>query len=94
MSVPTLSPTALPVTEFAEILFTTTLQESERPALRLVRAEVRRCLDAHGGNCATRAAACIAQEAGDHPEQTARRMRWALRMAHDVLDTAALPAAC
>lgn len=82
----------LPVTAFAEILFTTTLQESDRPGPERVYSAVCRCLDADPARCASRALALVAQEAGDHPEETARRMRWALDMAHDVLLGGALPA--
>jgi hypothetical protein len=84
------SPMDLPATEFAAILITTKLLESERPAPDRVHAEVRRCLDTDRGLCAARAVARVAQEAGDHPEQAARRMRWALRTAYDVQLGAAL----
>jgi hypothetical protein len=80
------SPMELPAADFATILFTTTLQESERPEPWQVYAAVRRCLDlADRDHCVARALARLAQEAGDHPEETVRRMRWALRTAYDML---------
>jgi hypothetical protein len=49
-----------------------------------VRAAVKRSWAA-GGADSTRFAARLAQEAGDHPEQAARRMRWALEAAEGTL---------
>lgn len=76
--------TKLSVVEFAEVLFTTSLQASDHPTPAAVRSAVRQSWTAGGADC-TRFAARLAQEAGDHPEQTARRMRWALRTAEGVL---------
>jgi hypothetical protein len=84
------APIDLPVADFAAVLFTTMLQESEHPGPERVRAAVRRCLDADPGQCVAGAVGRVAQEAGDHPEQAASRMRWALRTADDVLSAAAL----
>jgi hypothetical protein len=74
----------LSVVEFAEVLFTTSLQASDHPAPVQVWAAVRKSWVA-GGADSTRFAARLAQEAGDHPEQTARRMRWALAEAEGIL---------
>jgi len=68
----------LSVSDLAEVLFTSPLQESENPGPREVRAAVEETLAACGGDCAV-CAAGVAQEAGDHPEDYVRRMRWALR---------------
>jgi hypothetical protein len=84
------APMDLPVADFAAVLFTTMLQESEHPAPDRVHAAVRRCLAADRGQCVARAVGRVAQEAGDHPEQAASRMRWALRIAGDLLPGAAL----
>ena len=83
----------LSVTEFAEILFATPLQESDNPAPVQLRAAVQRTWLAAGADCA-QFAAQLAQEAGDHPEETARRMRWALRAAARSLPATSLPLAC
>jgi hypothetical protein len=68
----------LSTSDLAEVLFTSSLQESDNPSPHEVRAAVEEALRVCGGNCAV-CAACVAQEAGDHPEGCARRMRWALR---------------
>lgn len=70
--------TNLSMSDLAEVLFTSPLQESENPTPRQVRAAVEETLQACGGDCAV-CAASVAQEAGDHPEDYVRRMRWALR---------------
>jgi hypothetical protein len=69
---------AMGISDLAEVLFASPLQESENPSPLQVRAAVEETLQACGGDCAA-CAACVAQEAGDHPEQYVRRMRWALR---------------
>jgi hypothetical protein len=63
--------------EYAEVLFATPLQESDNPGTTQVRAAVQRCIAEHGGDL-RRFAERLAQEAGDHPAEAARRMRWAL----------------
>src|SRR5215212_4119943 len=70
----------LTVTEVAEILFSTAVQESEGLAPAQLRAVVTRTWVAAGADC-SRFAAQLAQESGDHPEEAARRMRWALHTA-------------
>ena len=74
----------LTVTEFAEVLFATGLQESEAPSPAQLCAAVCRSWSACGGDCAPFAAR-LAQEAGDHPEEAARRMRWARLAAERVV---------
>lgn len=82
----------LSVTEFAEILFATPLQESEHLAPAQLRAAVNRTWIAGGADCGSFAAQ-LAQEAGDHPEETARRMRWALTAAATTMHRQRLPLA-
>jgi DsbC/DsbD-like thiol-disulfide interchange protein len=81
--------TDLTVTEFAEVLFATGLQESDAPTTAQVRAAVWLNWLACGESCAPFAAR-LAQEAGDHPEQAARRMRWARGAAERAVGTAHL----
>lgn len=68
---------ALGVAEVAEVLFATSLQPSDHPSPDRVQAAVQQCWTTAGGD-RTHFAARLAQEAGDHPEQAASRMRWAL----------------
>jgi hypothetical protein len=63
--------------EYAEVLFATPLQESDNPGTTQVRAAVLRGIAGHGGDLRWFAER-LAQEAGDHPAEAARRMRWAL----------------
>jgi hypothetical protein len=71
------APTERSAGEYAVILFTTFLQESDAPTVQQIRRAVLRqwagCRDQQ------KFAEQLAQEAGDHPEETARRMRWAVR---------------
>jgi hypothetical protein len=64
------------LTDLAHVLFASPLQEFDHPTSAQVREAVDRVLLACGGDCAT-CAGCVAQEAGDHPEQYLQRMRWA-----------------
>jgi len=82
----------LSVTQLAEVLFATPLQESDNPAPAQLRAAVQRTWLAAGADAAPFAAR-LAQEAGDHPEETARRMRWALKTAARSLPASPLPLA-
>jgi hypothetical protein len=82
----------LSVTEVAEILFTAPLRESDNLAPAQLSAIVKRTWIAGGADCAGFAAQ-LAQEAGDHPEATARRMRWALTTAAHTLRAQPLPLA-
>lgn len=81
----------LGISDLAEVLFASPLQESEDPSPRCVRITVEQTLRECGGSCAP-CAACVAQEAGDHPEQYVRRMRWALRMVESAYAPVALAA--
>ncbi|WP_067831493.1 hypothetical protein [Actinomadura kijaniata] len=63
--------------DLAKVLFTTRLQPSDRPRPEQVRAAVDDRLHTCGGDPITYAG-LVAQEAGDHPETYAPRMRWAL----------------
>ncbi|MEW2359162.1 hypothetical protein [Spirillospora sp. NPDC029432] len=74
---PTDTRTNLTAAELAQILFASRLQASGHPSSEQVRAAIGERLDACGGDCGT-CAAYVAQEAGDHPESYAARMRWAL----------------
>ncbi|MFI0444798.1 hypothetical protein [Actinomadura sp. 6N118] len=63
------------LTDLADALFASALQESDRPTPNEVRSVAEQTLRRHGADCLCR----VAQEAGDHPEEYTRRMRWALR---------------
>ncbi|WP_433330727.1 hypothetical protein [Spirillospora sp. CA-294931] len=78
----TLSLTSMSATELAQILFVTPLQASDHPSPEQVRSAIDECLCACGGD-RTACAAFVAQEAGDHPETYAARMRWALSTVSD-----------
>jgi hypothetical protein len=65
----------LAICDLAAALFSSTLQESDHPSSEQVRTAVLETLRACGGDCRP----CVAEEAGDHPESYARRMRWSLR---------------
>lgn len=67
------------VEHLAEALFVSCLQPSERPTTEQVRSAISTSLQTYGGptGCAVRFAA----EFGDHPEEAAARMRWALQLA-------------
>ncbi len=71
--------TTLAISDLAELLFASPLQERDEPTPRQVRAAVNERLLASGGHCGP-SAEYVAQEAGDHPEQYVRRMRWALAL--------------
>ena len=63
---------------WAEALFASVLQRSNRPSPGQVRKAVAAALRAHGGRgCAE----LVAQEFGDHPEAAVERMRWAREVA-------------
>jgi hypothetical protein len=65
------------VSDLAKVLFTSALQASENPSPAQVRTAIEHRLRACGGDCAE-CTIYVAQEAGDHPETYAARMRWAL----------------
>jgi hypothetical protein len=62
----------------AEALFVSSLQPSEQPSAAEIRHAIAVSLRAYGGahGCAARCAA----EFGEHPDEAATRMRWALRL--------------
>jgi hypothetical protein len=65
------------VSELATVLFASALQASENPSPNQVRTAIDCGLRACDGGCAE-CTVYVAQEAGDHPEMYAARMRWAL----------------
>ncbi|MFF3444073.1 hypothetical protein [Streptosporangium sp. NPDC002721] len=69
--------TPMNVSDLAQVLFASELQASDDPSPDQVRliieGRIRSC-HADLSDCA----ALVAQEAGDHPEAYANRMRWAL----------------
>jgi hypothetical protein len=75
-------------TDLAEVLFASTLQASETPTAAQVRAVIEQGLRVWENDC-TACAACVAQEAGDHPDVFARRMHWALQMVETVYGSTA-----
>ena len=59
---------------WADALFASMLQRSDRPDAGQVRKAIAAAVRAYGGpGCTQR----VAQEFGDHPETAANRMRWA-----------------
>ncbi|MEU8379292.1 hypothetical protein [Streptosporangium sp. NPDC048865] len=69
--------TPMNVSDLAQVLFASTLQASDHPSpdqVRLTIEHLIRACHADLSGCA----AVVAQEAGDHPEAYASRMRWAL----------------
>jgi hypothetical protein len=69
--------TTMTLSELACVLFTSELQATENPDATKVRDAIEARLTACRGDC-RECTACVAQEAGDHPEEYATRMRWAL----------------
>ena len=72
----------------AEALFLSSLQPSEHPTADQIAAAIGHSLRAHGGVCGC--AGAFAAEYGEHPEEAAYRMHWALSL---VADAAGLVAA-
>ena len=65
-------------TVWADALFVSVLQGSDKPDAGQVCRAVAAAVHAYGGDgCAQR----VAQEFGDHPETAVARMRWALAVA-------------
>ena len=76
--------TMIPSTaDLAEVLFASTLQASEAPTASQVRMVVEQGLRTWSEDCMA-CASCVAQEAGDHPDEFARRMHWALETVRSV----------
>jgi hypothetical protein len=66
---------------WAEALFASVLQRSDRPSPGQVRKAVAAAVRAYGGRgCAE----LVAQEFGDHPETAVERMLWARAVAGEV----------
>jgi hypothetical protein len=66
---------------WAEALFASVLQRSDRPSPGQVRKAIEAVVRAHGSQgCAE----LVAQEFGDHPETAAERMCWARAVVGDV----------
>ncbi|HEX9540332.1 MAG TPA: hypothetical protein VGA04_19395 [Streptosporangiaceae bacterium] len=66
------------LSSFAELLFVSPVQRSEHAS----PAEIREAVDVQFRACQGNPKVClelIAQEAGDHPDLCAARMRWAKR---------------
>jgi hypothetical protein len=72
---------------WAEALFVSVLQRSDRPGPGEVREAVAAAVRVYGGRgCAE----LVAQEFGDHPETAVERMRWARTVAGLTLTPAGL----
>ena len=72
-----------PSAAWADALFVSMLQRSDRPSTGQVRQAIAAAIDAYSGRgCAER----VAQEFGDHPETAVVRMRWALAVAGECSD--------
>lgn len=69
--------------DLAEVLFVSTLQASESPTAAQVRTVIEQGLKAWSRDCMA-CLACVAQEAGDHPDEFSRRMHWALETVRSV----------
>ena len=68
-------------TVWADALFVSVLQRSDKPSVIQVRQAIATAVRVHGGpGCAQR----VAQEFGDHPETAVARMRWARAVAGEV----------
>jgi len=74
---------------WAEALFVSVLQRSDRPSPGQVLKAVAAAVCAYGGRgCAE----LVAQEFGDHPETAVERMRWARVVAGEVFTSPPGPA--
>ena len=74
---------------WAEALFVSVLQRSDRPSPGQVRKAAAAAVRAYGGpGCAE----LVAQEFGDHPETAVKRMRWARAVAGEVFTSPPGPA--
>jgi hypothetical protein len=79
----------LSLVDLAQLLFASPLQQFERPTPAQVRGAISGALRTCGGDCSA-CAGYVAQEAGDHPEEYQRRMRWALGTVREVYRPAVL----
>ncbi|MBG0816967.1 hypothetical protein [Planomonospora sp. ID82291] len=80
--------TVMSMSDLADVLFASALQASDDPSPEQVRAAIEDRLRVCRHDIAD-CVACVAQEAGDHPETYRERMRWALH-AVDRVDPATL----
>lgn len=65
--------------DLAQVLFASALQSSDNPSPAQIRTTIDHQLGDGDPSCWS---AYVAQEAGDHPETYAIRMRWALNAVH------------
>jgi hypothetical protein len=79
--------TYLSTADLAEVLFASTLQASEAPTPSQVRTVIEQSLRTSEDDRAA-CAACVAQEAGDHPDAFVLRMHWALKTVQSVYGVA------
>ena len=63
---------------FAEALFVSSLQPSDRPAEQQVKDAIVASLRTYRGSAGC--AAKMAVEYGEHPDESVQRMRWALSL--------------
>ncbi len=77
----------LSLVDLAQLLFASPLQQLDRPTHAQVRGAVSQAFGTCGGDCSV-CAGYVAQEAGDHPEEYQRRMRWALATVGEVYQPA------
>lgn len=72
---------SITTSDLAQVLFASALQSSDNPSPAQIRTTIDHQLCSCDGDpsCWT---AYVAQEAGDHPETYATRMRWALTAVH------------
>ena len=76
-------------TVWADALFVSVIQGSDRPDASQVRKAIAAAVRAYGGRgCAQR----VAQEFGDHPETAVARMRWARAVAGEAFASPPGPA--
>jgi hypothetical protein len=75
-----LATTTLNMSDMARALFVSPLQASGHPGAAQVHAAIDESMRHHGGW--VQCAALVAQEAGDHPDLYAERMRWALGLVY------------
>ena len=74
---------------WADALFVSVLQRSEKPSAGQVRKAIAAAVRAYGGlGCVQR----VAQEFGDHPEAAVNRMRWARAVADELFAAPSAPA--
>jgi len=74
---------------WADALFVSVLQRSEKPSAGQVRKAIAAAVRAYGGlGCVQR----VAQEFGDHPEAAVNRMRWAREVADELFAAPPAPA--